>query len=251
MKAVNLLRKDLHYRRDAFDEGLKKAGYLLVNELHSPKPGDALLIWNRYDYGHELAKRYEQVGATVYVAENGYLGKDWAGGTYFALALSHHNGAGRWLAGPALRWDGYDVKLQPWRQPGGETVILPQRGIGEPGVRMEPYWLQEMQRRFPKARVRPHPGVNKTVKPLEDDLQNASQVVTWGSGAALKALILGIPVVYGLRSWIGALASTHLSESAVAVPGDRLAMFRRLAWAQWTLEEIASGYPFLTLKGLQ
>ena len=69
-------------------------------------------------------------------------------------------------------------------------------------------------------------------KPLQDDLARAGRVVTWGSGAAIQALMMGIPVISEMRGWVGQQDNTD---------DGRLAMFRRLAWAQATLDEIADG----------
>lgn len=71
--------------------------------------------------------------------------------------------------------------------------------------------------------------------PLEDDLAKASKVVTWGSGAAIKALMVGIRVESHMPNWIGEQDNTD---------EGRLAMFRRLAWANWRLSEIESGQAF-------
>lgn len=60
-------------------------------------------------------------------------------------------------------------------------------------------------------------------------------MVTWGSGAAVKALMWGIKVESHYPEWIGQQDNTD---------EGRLAMFRRLAWAQWELSEIASGEAF-------
>jgi hypothetical protein len=102
------------------------------------------------------------------------------------------------------------------------------------------------------GRVRPHPGIAKCV-PLEKDLAKASAVVTWGSGAALKALTLGIPVYADMPQWIGADAALPVSALASGQcnrdSDARLRMFRRLAWAQWRLSEIEDGTAFRALLG--
>ena len=71
-----------------------------------------------------------------------------------------------------------------------------------------------------------------------DDLARCGRVVTWGSGAAIKALLWGIPVVSEMPDWIGEQNNTD---------EGRLAMLRRLAWAQWTMDEISEGVPFRCL----
>jgi hypothetical protein len=101
-------------------------------------------------------------------------------------------------------------------------------------------WIRTAQK---IGRVRPHPGRHDNV-PLERDLARARAVVTWGSGAALKALAWGIPAFYALPSWIGAPAARPLAQMDLGPVRDdakRLAMFERLAWAQADLEEIAAG----------
>lgn len=251
-RALNTLRASLHYRREAFDAGLRAAGLDVVSQLPDPGPGDLLLIWNRYGGYHELACQFEARGAQVLVVENGYLGKAWRGGEWFALALGHHAGAGRWPDGGRERWDGWNVELAPFRKHGSETVILGQRGIGEPGVRSPDHWAEGMKTICPGHgfRVRPHPGTGPA-KPLAEDLADAAAVYTWNSGAALQALLLGVPVWYCFPLWIGGRAGAPWAQLGYMPPNTdpeaRLAMFRRLAWAMWTLDEIKTGEPIRRL----
>jgi hypothetical protein len=248
-RALNLLREAIHYRRAAFDEGLQAAGFRLVSNLAEPGPGDLLVIWNRYGGFHERALLFERAGADVLVVENGYLGKAWRAGEWFALALSHHAGAGRWVDGGPSRWDSWGIKLSPWRDGGSDTLILGQRGIGEPDIRSPDRWAESARRRF-GGRIRPHPESGVTSVPLLDDLASTGQVLTWNSSAALMALMAGIAVWHEFPCWIGGGAARPLSDW----PGEprrddeaRLAMFRRLAWAIWTLDEVRTGVPIARL----
>lgn len=245
-RALNLLRSSIG-RRPSFDKGLKAAGFDLVDKVSDPKPDDVVLTWNRQTGHHETAQRFESSGSRVVVAENGYFGKDWMGAEWFALALWHNAGAGDWKPEGPERWDMFHVELKPWRF-GSETIILGQRCIGEPGVRSPELWAETTKARI-GGRIRRHPGKDKA-KPLEDDLRNARCVVTWNSGAALKAVLLGVPVFYEFEEWIGAEAGLPMSMWGHEPKRDdaaRLAMLRRLAWAQWTAEEIESGFPFKRL----
>jgi hypothetical protein len=252
------LRDGVHYRRAAFAAGLQRAGYRVEHRLPDllPGPRDVLVIWNRYGDSARAAAAFEARGLQVLVAENGYLGNEFAGRRWYAIARNQHNGAGTWNDRGPERWDGLRVSFGTWRGDAGESVLLPQRGIGPSGVAMPRSWESESRRRLLergcRTRTRPHPGTSPAVD-LEQDLSRASLVVTWGSGAALKALLWGIPVAYSMPNWIGAWAALPLRslllESAPPVRDDdrRLAMFRRLAWAQWTLEEIQAGEPFAEL----
>lgn len=247
MRALCLIRRSLLYKREVFVSGLEAAGYKVADSIDRPRPEDILVIWNRYGPSDEAARRFESAGARVIVCENGYLGKHWMGGTWTAMSLNHHCGAGTWRVGDPTRWDSLNIKLEPFRTGGKELLILAQRGIGEVGVASPSGWAQQVQVRY-GGRIRQHPGNSEPKIPLEDDLLNVSAVATWHSGAALKALILGVPVWYEFPQWIGGLAGTWLQLYGT-VPvnrneSSRLHMFQRLIWAQWELGEIANGTAF-------
>ncbi len=257
--AVVLLRSTPSYRPELFREGLRRVGYKLLDRaLREPTPEDVLVVWNRRPSDGFHIRTYEKAGARIVVAENGYIGhlKD-DSRKVFALALGHHNGAGTWphcngiaTALPS-RWSRFGVELEPWRKDGDFLLILPQRGIGEPGVAMPRFWGQDLMTRLRRStrrpiRIRRHPGPTKS-EPYED-LRGAWAAVTWGSGAAIKALAAGIPVFHELPPWIGAPAA-RLGVETIEEPflEDRTPMFDRLAWAQWSAREIESGEAFAWL----
>jgi hypothetical protein len=217
MRALLNLRYTVPERRAAFEKGLKRIG-----------DPEVFVTWNRIGGADQVAKQYEARGLLVIVAENAAWGNDFAGRQWYSLARGMHNTAGRFPVGGSERFDSLGVDLAPWRI-GGERVVLPQRGIGPAGVAMPRDWPTQQS-----GRVRSHPGTKPCI-PLEQDLARAGEVVTWGSGAAIKALMWGIRVESHMPAWIGEQDNTD---------AGRLAMFRRLAWAQWTLEEIESGEPF-------
>jgi hypothetical protein len=242
------------YRRDAFATGLTAAGYDVVKGQPPVviDPRDSLVIWNRYGVNDVLAKRFEKAGAPVFVTENGFLDIPGARKT-FALALNRHNGLGQWPVDPARAALLPDPA--PWRDvTRGDALLLPQRGIGVPGVAMPRSWPTEITARLRAAgfggrvRMRPHPGSEKNPKPFERDLEGVAFAVTWGSGAGVKALMLGCPVFYELRGWVGQHAATcGVATWSTPWRGDRGAMLAHVANAQWSDVEIASGEPFTRL----
>jgi hypothetical protein len=131
--------------------------------------------------------------------------------------------------------------------------VLLQRSIGEEGVAMPRNWPDTIAKKLKKLtnrpiRIRKHPGKDKTQPPtLEDDLKGAWAAVTWGSGAALKAIIAGVPVFHELAGWIGAGAATTVLDIENPWMGDRLPMLRRMAWGQWTWDELRSGEAMRTV----
>lgn len=226
-----------------FEAGLHAAGYSVHREIRDPKPGDVLVVWNRAGLHNTQAKRFEAAKATVLVAENGYLGSEWRGERWYALAKGHHNGRGRWPAGGPERWDSWGVKLAPMRTLCGETVVLAQRGIGEPSMRAPDRWADDAARRF-RGRIRRHPGATGLGPTLEHDLRHTSVVVTWSSGAAIKAMLAGCWCWHGMPGWIAAPASTAIGSHELLRADRRLPMLQRLAWAQWSASEVCTALPW-------
>jgi hypothetical protein len=243
--AVCMIRPQPHYRREAFASGLAKAGYSVTFDHRKPNPGDVLVIWNRYAHYDRLAKAFEAARASVLVVENGWVGDQ----KHFAIARSHHNGAGTWVVGTEDRWSALDLALKPWRRDGEHILVLPQRGIGEDGVAMPAGWAASAyarlrQRTRRPIRVRPHPG-REPHPPLDPDFENCWAAVTWGSGAAIHAIVAGIPVFHELPKWIGGRAASFgIDRLEEPFLDDRRPMLERLAWAQWNEAEVAAGEPF-------
>jgi hypothetical protein len=239
-----LLHSSSYYRKHVYRTGLEACGYTVIEKHdHRPKKDDVLLIWNRSKNREAIAKRYDEAGAKVFVTENGYVGDT------KALAVGHHSGAGQWYVGPEDRWTPLGIELKPWREKGEEILIVPQRSIGEPGVAMPKGWEDRIVPQLRKTtdrpiRIRKHPGKDRLAKPIEDDFNNVWAVVTWASGGAIKAIIAGIPVFHQLEKWIGAPAATTVMDIEKPWVGDRMPMLKRLAWAQWTWDELRSGEAF-------
>ena len=252
---VNLNAASTHYNRDAFEQGLEAAGYSIRRGFASPiARGDLLVLWNRYRQQEQLARDYEYAGATVLIAENGYLGPDVKPPANYALARGHHNGAGAWHVGQNARQHMLDIEVRPWRKDGDHIVIIPQRGMGEPGVKMHAEWPLRVEARLRKITkrpivVRPHPGPRPHTGGMPE-LEGAWAAVTWASGGGIKAIAAGIPVFYEFPKWIGADAARFGIGTAEAplieAPylGPTGTMFRKLSWAQWSVDEIRSGEAF-------
>jgi hypothetical protein len=254
--AYNLTRREVHYRHECFSKGLEQAGYQVhTTRPENCKPGDVLLIWNRYGEFHDLATRFEKLGGTVIVAENGYLGKDENGQQRYALACHAHNGAGQWNVGGPERFEALGIELKDFRWHGeGHILVCPNRSFGMPGMIMPCDWANDVAQRLKKLtrreiRVRPHPGNVPPKHPLQDDLAGASAVVIWASSAGVHALVAGVPVICESPYWICREAADKHLECIEKLEdrgglASRESVLQRLAWAQWSLAEIESGTAF-------
>jgi hypothetical protein len=263
-RAYILIREAPWYRRDVFCSGLKAAGLeVMLRPPVKPGPDTVLVIWNRYTGNHELACQVEKAGGLVWVAENGYIGA--GGGTpkfqvhpggpqpghYYSIAEGWHNGRGRAPAGGPERWAALGVTLKPWRTAGEHILVCPNRSFGVGEQVMHPDWGQRCAERLRARTARPvrlrvHPGNSAPPRPLSQDLAGAWAVVVWSSSVAVHALVEGIPAYIEAPYQIVKAAGASGPVDNPVCP-ERLPVLERLAWQQWTCEEIAKGLPFALL----
>lgn len=263
-RAWCLVRDQPHYRREAFVSGLAASGYTVQPDAGGTPdagPGDLVVGWNRYGWIEQIADAVEARGATFVCAENGYIQGRHDGGSYYALAIHGHNGSGTVRVGGPERWDALGVQLKPWRTEGKHILVAANRSFGMRGFIMPDRWgentaeaLRKLTQR--EVRLRLHPGNNRPAVPLENDLRDAHAVVIWSSSVGVKALIEGIPVVCCAPWWICKKATLPLDaygaaiDSPIAFQCDESADIARqyameeLAWSQFSVAEIASGWPF-------
>lgn len=257
-----LLRDGPHYRRDAVRRGLERAGFRVEYALPAnARATDALVVWNRYGVADRAATGFPGL---VFVLENGYLGHDFRGEKWYALSLDDHNGAGRWYPDDHTRWRSLGVAINGWQaDPDGPLVVLGQRGIGRPGLASPRGWesdaVKQIEAAFAGGRqtrrgvvVKPHPGAGPAQAKLGSEIRGASALVTWASGAAIKGLLFGYPVLFACPSWVGRDMALPLDRWCAGEPlrldsRARLLAFESLAYAMWTVGEIETGAPFVRL----
>ncbi len=248
-------------RHTAIERGLAAAGWRLQRGFGMPRgPDDMLVTWTLHRGPKETAARsFEAAGGRVLVCEEAYF-RLVNGEAHFALALHDHNGAGQWQVGGPQRWRSFNIPLKPWRQGGTHILLREQRGIGSTRMASPPLWHDGAARRLKSLTGRPllfraHPKSRlyretAAAQPsLEEALADCHAVVTWASAIAARALVAGVPVFYEAPALICAGACQRGLEGIEAPRHpDRLPALERLAWAQWSHAEIASGAPFASLR---
>lgn len=258
MQAICLIRDQPHYRRAAFVDGLRAAGYSVAQNAQPQSARDLFVIWNRYGTSEARANAWEKDGGTVLVCENGYAGRDAGGHQLYAISAHGHNGSGWHPVGDRDRFAERGISVEAWRAPSpdGHILVCGQRGIGSRQMASPHGWHDRAAARLRKlfdhpVRIRPHPGNQPPATPLETDFVNCYAVAIWSSASGVRALLAGIPVIYDAPHWILASAATRLDAGAHEPLRDdaaRLAALRRMAWAQWTVDEIQSGEPFALFR---
>jgi hypothetical protein len=254
-------------RAEAILDGLAKHGYVIDHrpELRGrplapdmrPKEGDLLVTWTVHRGGLEDARdAFERMGGRVVVCEEAHL-KIINGEKYYAICLHDHNGAGRWWHGGSQRWVSWRLHVKPWRTTGGKILVREQRGIASAGMTAPPDWHNQTAQKLRTLTTRTvetvtHPKILKRqgVAPPDEteQLRGIWCVVTWNSHMGTVALLNGVPVIFQAPHFFMEKAAGRALEEVKDPPlANRLPAFERLAWAQWSRRELASGKAFEAL----
>jgi hypothetical protein len=256
---------------EAFERGLKQLG--LEYQSHDVN-ADVAVIWSqvwagRMQGNQQVWQYFRNNHRPVVVLEVGLLdrGKTWKVGV---------NGTGNtayWGQGlDANRVNQLGLALKPWKESGSNIVIAAQRSDSEQWHAQPDAatWVADtvkqvqarsnrpiILRTHPRQRVVPPPGctyqVPQKLANSYDDfdfdqcLHDAWAVINWNSGPGVQAAIAGVPVFVGASSLAAPVGNLDLSQ--IEKPGrpDRANWLVDIAHTEWTVEEIATGYPIKRL----
>ncbi len=248
-------------RHNSIAKGLRAAGFELV-----PKPdgADFAVTWNLSSGAAQYAKAKAK---RVFVFEEGYT-RGLTPVTAFACGLDGHNGSGAIRIGDRGRLnDVFGLRAPEQLRPKGKNLLIcASRGMGAPGMAQPREWPEQFITGLRDCNlpvvIRPHPKDKRRAprtESLAEDLLNAYLVVTWGSQAATYAALAGIPSYYcgphfcaypAVMPWEG-LDAAKFDQFTLDSPGetDIAAGLESMAWQQFTVPEIESGFPFRWLLG--
>jgi hypothetical protein len=250
-----MIRPEPHYRRAAFDDGLKRAGYKLTPIPRPESRDDLLVMWNRHQGANEQqALAWEAAGGTVLVIENGYLQR--VDKSMYAISVGQHNGAGWFPVGDEDRFSKLGFEMKPWRKGGTEIVVRAQRGIGSKLMASPGRWAETTAnalraRTKLQVRIAPHPGDKGKQEVDARNLVHAHALVIWSSAMGVRALTEGIPVFQCAPHWVCAgCATTLYGFPNVTNHNDeaRRDALHKMSHGQWSPEEIATGRIFATMR---
>jgi len=244
-----------------FGDGLKRHGWTV--EYNTGRRADLLVLWGVRNQGAIRAQK--AAGGEVCVLERGYLGDrfKWTS-VSFGGGL---NGRGIYK-GPddPVRFDRhFGGLMRPWRDnEDGYGLILGQV-VGDMSVdgvdvaRHWAKWADDLKALGIDPAFRGHPLASRTScgfagamaqgQSLDEALAAARLAVTWNSNAAVEAVLAGVPAITMDK---GAMAWEVTGHDIMAPPPkpDRTVWAAALAWKQWTLDEMSSGYCW-EMAGLQ
>lgn len=255
----------------ALRQGLDRLG--LPHTQHNER-ADIAVIWSvlwsdRMQANREIWHQFRDSGRPVLVLEIGSLfrGRTWK------MALNGTTASAQWGQGiDPDRPHALGLRAAPWRTSGQHIVIACQRSQshqwqGQPPVQQ---WLISMvaqirQHTDREIRIRSHPrqklqavpgALAETPRRLRDtyddfdfgrSLENAWCVVNWNSAPAVQAILHGVPAVVGPDSLAAPVSATDIHCIETLPRPDRSAWLEMVSHTEWTLDEIASGYPISRL----
>ncbi|MCY1239604.1 hypothetical protein D9M72_524080 [compost metagenome] len=131
---------------------------------------------------------------------------------------------------PADRFEALGLELHPATQ-NTAPVVLCGQAVGDAAHPFDTQEkLDEWVASVPHDEFRPHPLTGEELEPLGELFARAGQIVTWNSNIGNDALLAGVPVE----------AMGPATYSGVSLD-ERAAYFARLAYGQWTVDEMAEG----------
>lgn len=208
-------------------------------------------------WGWRIGERFRERGREVLVMERGYLGDRFR---WTSLAWNGLNGRGAapTIDDPARFAAHFGTLMEPVRRGGSYALLIGQvPGDMSLGGRNLSKWYEDQAMaaaatyRLP-VRFRQHPvalqrgyklhlrNASEIGGTLEAALADAAVVITFNSNTGVESLLAGIPTVAvdkGSMAW--PVAARAIGDECRFAQRDEWAA--RLAWRQWTIEEIASG----------
>jgi len=189
-----------------------------------------------------VLKAAQDQGRDWYYGDHGYLGR----GEYYRVTKNAYQFTGP-VAASNDRFRKFSLKVKPWRRAGSHVLVCPQSpGFMELHGLNTDAWVDDVRARIARVSDRPVKVRWKTEfwsRPIAHDLQDAWAVVVFSSGAAIDALLAGVPV-FVTAPWAAAarMGSTNLAQIETPVyPDNREAWLWTLAEHQFTLNEIREG----------
>ncbi len=238
----------------AMKAGLERHGIAVeFAPFNEPQPCDVAVIW-----GWKQPLVTASAPATL-VMERGHLQDRMA---YTSCGWNGLAGRGSYPDAPdaGARWrERFAHLLKPWKpEPQAETYALLLGQVpGDAalyGLDLDAWAQRTCDALLASGRMvryRPHPlvlrcgdvrcpaGALGSAASLDEDLAGAALAVTFNSTAGVEAVLAGVPTVAldaGAMAWP---VTTH--DLANVQRPDREPWAHRLAWCQWTIEELASG----------
>lgn len=263
---------------EAFIESLKKAGDEI--QLNEDKNSDVAVIWSVLWQGRMLGyqktwNECQNKNKPVVVLEVGGIKRN----ETFKVGINGVNREADFANENVAeeRWKKFNIEMKPWKSTGDTIIICGQHHKSHQwrnNPSMNVWFEQQINeiRKYTdrKILVRPHPrnpiGLDTTKwknvsynQPQRDHttiddtdfnkkLKNAWAVVNYSSNPAMQSVFNGVPVFVSEASLSYDVGNTTLANINNPSKPDRQTWANRLAYTEWTTEEIKQGLPWTRIK---
>lgn len=261
---------------DAFATGAHNLGHTCVyNDTH----GDVDVIWSVLWHGRmapnkEVFERAQKENRACIVLEVGGLkrGSTWKVGINGINRDADFGG----FHNNSSRADALGLLLKPWKfnNEQGDIIIACQHNKSHQWRNQKSVqtWLFDsidLIRQYTNRQivVRPHPRcpipaiqyefknvkvqqpkqIQGTYDDFDFDPTHAYAVVNWSSNPATQAVMAGVPVFVGPDSLAYDVGNSNLAKINNPSMPDRTQWLNDIAYTEWTIEEISTGFPIKRL----
>ena len=231
-------------------------GYLTEGDIFPDM--DVAVTFGQRLHSATAARMYRELGIPVLTVDLPPLRVGEMGETHRALWLNHVN----WMPGPCPpdRLERLGLRFRERREDARRVLVCGQtdddaaHGMGPVEMRE---WARETLTavdEFYPVTWRPHPrnvfkvagfsAMTLAQSFAEVIREGWRAVVTYNSTVGLQALLEGIPVFCSPRSFyarLGNVSLVGLHNPKFPAIGELMSFFSRIAYVQWTFEELASG----------
>lgn len=257
-KSSNRLGTSPCAHRSSAIEGLRRIGVEVLDLLTPPRNIKHVACW-----GWRNGAIYKSRGHDVLVLERGYIGDRFK---YTSLGW---NGLNNYASFPDYPDDGgerfkeHGGVLKPWKTGGDYILILGQvKGDASLQGRDISDWYarvaKECQDKYKMpVYFRPHPdskrrggyhqipGIKTLPGTLEESIGGALFTVSYNSNSCLDSILMGTPCYAGDR---GTMAwDLCMKDLGQIIRPEREPIVHKIAWTQWTCEEMQTGEPLRAL----
>jgi hypothetical protein len=259
-------QKNLHIKKvlDNIILGLRKIGF--KNLIFYENSEDVLLTANKkiiIVWSYRKAEYLKSKGYDVLVCEMSYLAHRY---NYVSLAWNGLNNYGKFFDYPpdkGARFFKMGLSLKDWKLNKDSYVLILGQVPGDMSLKNENIqklyldWIQILEEKNEKIIFRHHPESLKFKKKwnipekyivpntLIDDISNAKYSLCFNSNSAVDSIINGIPcVAMDSGTMVYDICGKNIGD---IITPDREETFYRLAWKQFTVQEIAEGWPLKNL----
>jgi len=263
---------------NAFIESLEKAGEEI--QINEDKNSDIVVIWSVLWQGRMIG--YKRIwdecqlkNKPVVVLEVGGIKRN----ETFKVGINGVNREADFANQPVddKRWKKLNIELKPWQSTGNTIIICGQhhrshQWRNNPSMNL---WFEQQINEIRKYTnrpilVRPHPrnpiGLdikkwkNVSYKPPQRDyntiddtdfketLKHAWAVINYSSNPAIIAVFNGIPVFVSEQSLCYDVGNINISKINNPVMPNRNEWANKLAYTEWTTNEIKQGLPWGRIK---